>query len=94
MKRYAMILNNVVIDIVYSGEVPVYPPDIDGNQVIAMECEANVQIGDKVVDGVIIGTYVPPIPEPTNSDLMVEIKKNQQDIIDAYTLELVEGGII
>ena len=38
---------------------------------------------------------VEPEPEPTQLDrIEAEVKKSQQDIIDEYTLELVEGGII
>lgn len=36
-----------------------------------------------------------PSPEPSQLDrIEAEVKKSQQDIIDEYTLELVEGGII
>ena len=30
----------------------------------------------------------------TNEDLMEEIKKSQQDIIDEYTLQLIEEGVL
>ena len=33
-------------------------------------------------------------PQPTNEEIIEEIKKNQADIIDSYTLELIEGGVI
>ena len=38
-----------------------------------------------------------PAPEekqPTNAELMTEIKKSQQDVIDEYTLQLIEQGIL
>ncbi len=33
-------------------------------------------------------------PQPTNEEIIEEIKKNQADIIDSYTLELIERGVI
>lgn len=36
----------------------------------------------------------PITPQPTNTDIMNEIKKSQQDIIDEYTLQLVNEGIL
>ena len=33
-------------------------------------------------------------PQPTNTDIMNEIKKSQQDVIDEYTLQLVNEGIL
>ena len=95
MKKYAMILLDYVIDVIEAENPPVYPPDPDGNEVIAMECDDTVQVGDVVVNGVIIGTYVETEPEPTQLDrIEAMVSKSQQDIIDEYTLELVEGGII
>ena len=36
-----------------------------------------------------------PEPEPTQLDRIEEaVNKSQQDIIDEYTLELIEGGVI
>ena len=36
----------------------------------------------------------PVEPQPTNAELMAEIKKSQQDVIDEYTLQLVNEGIL
>ena len=36
----------------------------------AMECDDTVQIGDKVIDGIIVGTYVPKEPEMTEQELI------------------------
>lgn len=36
----------------------------------------------------------PVTPQPTNAELMAEIKKSQQDVIDEYTLQLVNEGIL
>ena len=48
----------------------------------AMECDDTVQIGDKVIDGIIVGTYVPKEPEMTEQELIqTEILLNQSEII-------------
>ena len=36
----------------------------------------------------------PVEPQPTNAELMAEIKKSQQDVIDEYTLQLIQEGVI
>ena len=36
----------------------------------------------------------PVTPQPTNAELMAEIKKSQQDVIDEYTLQLIQEGVI
>lgn len=54
--KFAMILLDRVIDIVESNNQPTYPPDQNGNPICAKKCDETVQIGDEVVDGVIIGT--------------------------------------
>lgn len=36
----------------------------------------------------------PVEPQPTNADLMTEIKKSQQNIIDEYTLQLIQEGVL
>ena len=85
MKRYAMILLNRVINIEKAEETPQYPPDQEGNKVTAIECDDTVQIGDKVIDGIIVGTYVPKEPEMTepieNEFIQAEILLNQAEII-------------
>lgn len=39
-----------------------------------------------------------PVYQPTNAEIMAEVQKSQEEIaqaaVDAYTLELMEGGII
>ena len=32
--------------------------------------------------------------QPTNAEILAEIKKSRSDIIDEYTLELMEQGVI
>lgn len=36
----------------------------------------------------------PEKPQPTNADIMAEIKKTQSELIDEYTLELMERGVL
>ena len=56
----------------------------DGEQVLARTQE---EIEEDIADL--------PKPEPTQLDrIEAAVNKSQQDIIDAYTLELMEGGII
>ena len=82
MKRYAMILLNRVINIEKAEETPQYPPDQEGNRVTAVECDDTVQIGDEVIDGIIVGTYVSKEPEMTEQELIqAEILLNQAEII-------------
>ena len=77
--KYAGIVNNTVIIIDEINEKPVYPPTNDGLKVITMECDDTVQVGDKVVDGKIIGTYNPK-PEPTQLD---KLEENQLALMEA-----------
>lgn len=82
MKKYAMILLNRVINIEKAEEAPQYPPDQEGNRVTAVECDDTVQIGDEVIDGIIVGTYVSKEPEMTEQELIqAEILLNQAEII-------------
>lgn len=75
MKKYAMILNDRVIDVVEKDFPPVYPPTPDGYQITAMICDDTVMVGDVVVDGEIIGTAPEPTTEPTNQDIMDKLDK-------------------
>ena len=47
MKKYAMILNNLVIDIMESDIPPAFPPDPKGNIGIAVECDDSIKLGTK-----------------------------------------------
>lgn len=33
-------------------------------------------------------------PQPTNEDILAAVSKSKQDIIDEYTMELIEQGIL
>lgn len=80
--KYAGILNDTVVIVEENFKPPVYPPTNDGLKITTVECDDTVQIGDKVVDGKIIGTYRPKEPEPTETELIqAEILLNQAEII-------------
>lgn len=36
----------------------------------------------------------PTEPQPTNADILAAVSKSKQDIIDEYTMELIEQGIL
>ena len=36
----------------------------------------------------------PETPQPTNADILAEVKKTQSEVIDKYTLELMERGVL
>lgn len=75
MKRFAIILLNTVIDVIESDELPIYPPDPEGHEIIAIECPNDIQIDDEYREGkfILIGDrIVPPIPEPTQFDRIEE----------------------
>nr|DAU66766.1 MAG TPA: hypothetical protein [Caudoviricetes sp.] len=92
MDIYAGILNNTVVIVTKRNQKPIFPPDPFGNEILVLKCDETVQLGDKYVDGKLIGTKV---PELTQLDrIETAVNKSQQDIIDEYTLELIEGGII
>lgn len=100
MKRYAMVLLGNVINIVTSDTPPNYPPDPQGNSVIAVECNSNVELG-MVYDEETktFSEYIPPAYVPTQLDRIEESLKTsfseaQQTAIDKYTEELLEGGIL
>lgn len=95
-----MVLLNRVIDIKTSDIVPYYPPDAQGNPVTTIECDETVELGMIYNEETGEFTeYIPPTPVPSQLDRIEELlNKNyaqaQQDAVDAYTLELLEGGVI
>ena len=100
MNRYAMVLLNNVIGIVEDDNSPSWPPDPQGNAVITVEC------GDTVILGMVYDPetgaftdYIPPAYAPTQLDrieerIKVSYTEAQQTAVDAYTEELLEGGIL
>lgn len=78
--KYAGVANGRVIIIEEKAIPPKYPPTNDGFEVETLECDEAVQLGDVVENGVIIGTYVPKDPEPTQED---RIEENQLALMEA-----------
>lgn len=46
LKHYAMILQDRIIAVENSTSEPHYPPDADGNPVVAVECDSEITIND------------------------------------------------
>lgn len=98
--RYAMILLNDVIGIIEAENPPSWPPDPQGNPVTAVECNDNVTLG--MVYNPETGEftdYVPPVYVPTQLDrIELQVKTSyteaQNQAVDQYTEELLEGGIL
>lgn len=103
MRNYAMIINGKVIDIVRGvEEAPEWPPDRKGNPVTAIECDESVMIG-MLYDGNTFTENVSPAPKPLDPEITLEtifkiVKMSQEEVankaIDAYTEELIEGGLL
>lgn len=75
--KFAGILDDTVIIIEEKNQKPIYPTTNDGKNIIVMECDNTVKIGDKVVDGKIVGTQ---IPEPSQLD---KLEENQLALMEA-----------
>jgi len=104
---YAMILQNRVIGVLENQETePYWPPDPAGNPVTAVPCDDTVTLG--MVYDPETGTfseYIPPEPEPIPDPEPTQLDRIEAAVtasneaiaksaIDAYTLELMEGGIL
>ena len=97
---YAMILLNNVIGVLESDTPPSWPPDPQGNPVTAVECGEDIELG--MIYDAESGTfseYIPPAYMPTQLDriesrLNLSYTEAQNQAVDAYTKELIEGGII
>lgn len=93
MKKYAQLNEDNICFATANLRDEVSVPDswiqIDNNEFV---------LGKKYNNGVWEDVPHPePEPEekqPTNAELMAEIKKSQQDVIDEYTLQLVNEGIL
>lgn len=97
---YAMILLNNVIGVLESDTPPSWPPDTQGNPVTTVECGEDIELG--MIYDTESGTfseYIPPAYIPTQLDriesrLNLSYTEAQNQAVDAYTKELIEGGII
>lgn len=100
MKRYAMILLERVIGVIEAETPPSWPPDPQGNPVTAVECGKEVELG-MVYDPETgaFSEYVPPAYVPSQLDRIEALVNTsytdaQNAAVDAYTEELIEGGIL
>ena len=100
---YAMISGEKVIDVIDSDNLPKYPPTADGTEIISVVCEGSAEIGMRYDFKTGEFSYPVPIPQPqprpTQLDRIEEaVNQKNSDIaaaaIDAYTLELMEGGLL
>ena len=100
MMRYAMVLKNRVVSIVVSESIPNYPPDQEGNEVIAIPCGEEVTLG--MIYNESTGSfeeYVPPVPEPTINEKIYEAVSKSQDELrqegaDMVMEEMKKRGLI
>lgn len=107
MRKWAMILKNIVIDIAESEIEPNYPPDIEGNPVSAMDITNRKDViilgktYDSETDSFVETPPSEPIPQPepelvlSSEELQAEILLNQQNIITRQeTQELVLSQLL
>lgn len=102
--RIAQIINNEVHWIFEAKSIPNWPPDPEGNPTVLVDITDHPEVEENwLYDGknfikpeiVVLPVIEIPIPEPTQLDrIEAKIDKSQQDIIDEYTLSLIEEGIL
>lgn len=82
---------NICIVISDMGEV-----EASDKHLIPIETYDTSLLGKKYNNGVWEEVYKPEPeePQPTNADILAEVKKSQQDIIDEYTMELINQGVL
>lgn len=96
---YAMVLKNRVISIVESEVKPNYPPDQSGNEVSAIPCESDVNIGmvyDKKTGSFF--NLVEQRQESMDEKIYAAVSKSQdairQEGADMVMDELLKRGLI
>lgn len=101
-----MVLLNLVIDLVKSDTIPAYPPDPEGNQVFAIECQDGVEIGMVYANGQFkFPMDIPEVYKPTEGELLLmksqaamyeELQKSKLSQMkanaDIYEAILSKGG--
>ncbi|WP_458463218.1 hypothetical protein [Paenibacillus sp.] len=98
--RYAMVCKNRVIDILENPvEAPRWPADDKGNEVTAVECDNNVKVGMFFdTDSKTFCCYIPKVrvDKLTRIEILLNASKEKIEnaAIDAYTEDLIEGGIL
>lgn len=98
--RYAMILKNRVIGILDNQTAePKWPPDSFGNDVTAVICDENTKVGMLFNKNTGAFYKYAPKKQVTKTDkIFAIVSKSKEEIenaaIDAYTEELIEGGLL
>lgn len=98
--RYAMVLENRVIDVIESKYKPKYPPGIDGNEVISVECGSEVKVGMVYDDFLkIFSEFKLPAQPPTMEEkIYAAVSKTQDEIrqegADSVMEEMKKRGLI
>ncbi|WP_312045221.1 hypothetical protein [Anaerotignum sp.] len=103
MTKYAIICKGLVIDILFDGMKPEFPPDSEGNEVFAVACGSSVTIGMYYSNGKF--TVDEPVDMPSNIELMLmktqaaiyeELQENRLSQMkanaDIYEAILSNGG--
>lgn len=82
---------NICIVISDMGEV-----EVSDKHLIPIEVYDTSLLGKKYNNGVWEEVYKtePEEPQPTNAEILAEVKKSQKDIIDEYTMELINQGVL
>lgn len=83
--KWAMLIDDIVIDIKESENMPKYPPTPDGKEVMAVEVnyDENVGLGYTYENG----KFYPPKfipakePEPTIEEMLLEIQVNTEYLV-------------
>lgn len=70
--------------------------EVSDKHLIPIEVYDTSLLGKKYNNGVWEEVYKtePEEPQPTNAEILAEVKKSQQDIIDEYTMELINQGVL
>lgn len=98
--KFAMIMKGRVIDIVEQDVAPVWPPDDKGNEVKAVICDETVKVGmhyDEQTGGFAVPIPAEYIPNQlTRIEILLNTSRTEVEnaAIDAYTEELIEGGLL
>lgn len=99
MKKYAMILLNRVIDIEISDCIPYYPPDMNGNEVIAIKFDGDIKIGmfydfeKRIFYNSSVNEEITQL-DRIEKALQSSIKDVEKTAVDNYTLELMKEGML
>lgn len=70
--------------------------EVSDKHLIPIETYDTSLLGKKYNNGVWEEVYKtePEEPQPTNAEILAEVKKSKQDIIDEYTMELINQGVL